>query len=208
MNRECLFCGTVLEDENRDYICPECNEKMILLKQIKKVDAAAIKMGKVTERCFRHTRYYAFEDEKYRVVKKLMNGDVKFNSTEEACVALECEKENIKYFTNYKIGSYKVDFLFPELKIIFEVDGELYHNDPDKDFIRERGIMNIVGEEYEIVRLSTDYIPNYIILNFKESLSHVIFQRNSNNHFRDTRYDSMYFGEYLQLAGYMRRRRR
>ena len=46
MDRECLFCGTMLGEENRDYICPECDRKMKLLKQIKKVNTADTKMGK------------------------------------------------------------------------------------------------------------------------------------------------------------------
>lgn len=207
MNKECLFCGTMLDEEGEDYICTECDKKMKLLKQIKKVDKATEKIRKATERYFSHKNQYSYENERYEVAKKILNGTAKFNSTEEVCIALQCEKEHIKYFSNFKIGAYYVDFFFPELKIIFEVDGELYHTDENKDFIRERGIMGNVGEGYEIVRLGTEYIPNYIILNFKEALSHVIFQRNTNGQFRDTRFDYMYFREYLHLSGYMRRKR-
>lgn len=206
--KECIFCGTVIdEDDKHDYACAECRRKMSLLKQIDRVDKAAEKMRKARKRYFYKQPEYSFENDKYTISRKIIENGIKFNSVDEACVALECEREKIRYLPNYKIGSYCVDFLFPDLKVIFEVDGELYHTNADRDFIRERSIMSMVGEEYEIVRLGAEFIPNYILLNFRESIKHVIFQRNSSGHFRDTRYDTTYFREYLNLAGYLRRHR-
>lgn len=208
MERECIFCGTLLDEECKSkYICNDCDRKMSILKQVNKVDKATERISRERARYIHERQKYTYENERFSVVNKIINSGFKFNSTEEICVALQCEKEKIQYFPNYKIGNYTVDFLFPELKIIFEVDGEMYHSDPDKDFIRERGIMYNVGEDYEIVRLGTTYIPRFILLNLKEALEHVVFQRNSYGQFRDTRNDWKYFQEYINLAGYMRRNR-
>lgn len=44
MDRECLFCGTVLDETRKDsYVCEECDYKIKLLKQITKLDSARIK---------------------------------------------------------------------------------------------------------------------------------------------------------------------
>ena len=206
--KECFFCGAMIDEKDKsNYVCADCQRKMALLKQLEKVDKAASKILKAAKRYLGRRADIDWENEKYAVSKRILKDEFKFNSTEEVCVALLCKKQNIRYFPNYKIGEYSVDFLFPDLKILFEVDGELYHTDSDKDFLRERRIMSMVGEEYEIVRLGAEYIPRYIILNFREALSHVVYQRKSNGHFRDTRYDEKYFGEYLNLVGYMGRNR-
>lgn len=208
IEKECIFCGTIIDEKDKSkFICADCQRKMTLLRQLEKVDKAEAKIIKATKRYMGRRADIDWESEKYAVSKRILKDEFKFNSTEEVCVALLCERQNIRYFPNYKIGEYSVDFFFPDLKIIFEVDGELYHTDSDKEFLRERRIMSMVGEEYEIVRLGADYIPRYIIHNFKEALSHVVYQRKSNGYFRDTRYDEQYFNEYLNLVGYMRRNR-
>lgn len=47
MDRECLFCGTVLDETRKDsYVCEECDYKIKLLKQITKLDSARTKIEK------------------------------------------------------------------------------------------------------------------------------------------------------------------
>lgn len=36
------------------------------------------------------------------------------------------------------IGRYRVDFLFPEANLIVECDGEQYHQDKNKDWVRDK----------------------------------------------------------------------
>ena len=208
IEKECFFCRTIIDKKDKsNYVCSDCQRKIVLLRQLEKVDKAAAKIVKAVKRYIGRRADIDLENEKYAVSKRILKDEFKFNSTEEVCVALLCEKQNIRYFPNYKIGEYSVDFFFPDLKILFEVDGELYHTDNDKEFLRERRIMSMVGEEYEIVRLGAEHIPGYIIQNFKEALFHVVYQRKNIRHFRDTRYDEQYFNEYLNLVGYMRRNR-
>ena len=118
---------------------------------------------------------------------------------------MQLEKEKIKYKPNYKIGNHRVDFILPGMKRIIEVDGEMYHKDEDKDFLRERAIMRVVGEEYEIVRISASYIPNYIVKDLKESIEFVVGKRDLDGRFRDTRWDNKYWEQYFSLQRYLKK---
>ena len=205
MDRECLFCGTILDEEEGKYICNDCDKKMKLLKQLEKVDKAQLKMIRDRKKYFHSNNTYDYENERFSVAEKVVKKGFVFRSVEEACVALECEKEGINYIPNYKIGPYTVDFIFPKMKVIFEVDGSLYHTDEDKDFLRERSIMSYVGEEYEIVRIEAESVPRFIILNLREAIEFVIDKRNFENKFRDTRRDTDRFYEYICLQSHLRR---
>lgn len=136
---------------------------------------------------------------------KMIKDGFDFKSSDEMCFALQLEKENVRYIPNYKIGKYSVDFFLPDMRKIIEIDGELYHTDENKDFIRERRIMSMVGEKYEIVRIPASCVPNYIIKNLKESIEFVVDKRNFDNRFRDTRWDEQYFREYIYLQSHLRR---
>lgn len=204
MDRECLFCGTVLDETRKGkYICEDCENKMKLLKQISKVDAAKEKIEKAVKRYLR--RKESYENERDSIITKVLNNNFSFNSADEVCFALQLEKEKINYLPNYKIGSYRVDFLLPNMKRIIEIDGELYHTDENKDFLRERAIMSSVGEEYEIVRIPASYVPNYIIKNLKEIIEFIVDKRKFDGRFRDTRWDCRYLEEYLSLQRHLRR---
>lgn len=204
MDRECLFCGTILDEtRNGKYICEECENKMDILKQITKVDTAKTKIEKAVKKYLR--KNYSYEKERKNVIRKILKENFCFMSTDEACFALQLEKEGICYFPNYKVGSHRVDFLLPNMKRIIEVDGEIYHTDENKDFIRERAIMSSAGEEYEIVRIPASYVPNYIIKNLREMIEFIVDKRKFDGHFRDTRWDKHYLGEYLSLQHYLRR---
>lgn len=201
VTRECMFCGAILEKE--DYVCSECENKINLLKKLRKLDKAQKNIQKSVKKYLK--RDIDYSDFRYSVARKIVYEQFEFNSTEEMCFALQLEKEKIRYYPNYKIGDYKVDFILPDMKIIVEIDGELYHKDENKEFIRERGIMNVVGNDYEIVRLPASYVPGYIVKDLKEIIKFVIDKRKFDNRFRDTRWDSQYFEQYFQLKSHLRR---
>ena len=204
MEKECLFCATVLDEtRNGKYICEECESKMKLLKQISKVDTAKEKIEKAVKRYLRKNESYDLERNK--IATKILKENFVFNSADEACFALQLEKEGIRYYPNYKIGNYNVDFLLPNMKKIIEIDGELYHTNENKDFLRERSIMSSVGEEYEILRIPASYVPNYIIKNLREIIEFIVDKRNFDGRFRDTRFDKKYLEEYLNLQYHLRR---
>lgn len=198
MTKECIFCGK--ETNSKKYICSECEEKMKTLKQITKLDEATAKMGKAHKRYLRKS--YDYAEERDRIEEKIIKCGYKFGSKDEMCFALQLEKENIKYCSNYSVGNYKVDFFLPEIKRIVEVDGELYHTDENKEYFRERAIMRAVGEEFEIIRIPASEIQGVCVGDITEMLKYIAERRLNAHHFRDTRYDEMY------LLGYLRERRK
>lgn len=202
--RECIFCGTILDEEDKSlYACDECLKKVNILKQLTKVDKAREKISKATQKYLR--REYSYQDERDNVALKMLKKGFDYKSADEMCFAMQLEKEKIRYFPNYKIGNYSVDFLLPEMKRIIEIDGEIYHTDENRDFIRERSIMSMVGEEYEIIRIPASYVPNFIIKNLREIIEFVVDKRNFDNRFRDTRFDKYYLEQYLSLQHQFRR---
>ena len=58
-----------------------------------------------------------------------------------------------------KIGRYKADFVLPELKVILEVDGSIYHRDSSKEGERDTYICLCMGAEWTVVRVK-DYMIN------------------------------------------------
>lgn len=203
-DRECIFCGTILDEErNGKYTCEICERKVKILKDVTKADSAMTKLENVFKKYLK--RKCSYRDERDIVVKKILENDFVFNSVEEMCFAMQLEKENIKYIPNYKIGKYKVDFFLPNLKRIVEIDGELYHSDKDRDYLRERSIMHNAGEEFEIIRIPASYVPKYTICDLKEMIEFIVYKRNFEGKFRDTSCDKNYLGEYLSLRNHLRR---
>lgn len=203
MVRECLFCGVALDDKNKRYICEDCERKMKLLKQLNKLDDSKEKIEKTVKKYLR--RNCDYQEERDNIATKILKNGFYFGSADETCFALQLEKEGIVYYPNYKVENYRVDFLLPNMKRIIEIDGEIYHTDEHKDFLRERSIMRSIGEEYEIVRIPASYVPKYIIKNLKEIIDFIVDKRKMDGHFRDTRWDKHYLGEYLSLQNHLRR---
>lgn len=204
ISKECIFCGTLLDEENKNkYACNDCLNKFNILKQLTKADNAREKISKATQKYLR--RKYDYQEERDNVALKMLKDGFVFKSTDEMCFAMQLEKEKIRYFPNYKIGNYSVDFLLPDMKRIIEIDGEIYHTNENKEFIRERSIMSMVGEEYEIIRIPASYVPNFIIKNLREIVEFIVDKRNFDNRFRDTRWDKNYLEQYLSLQHQIRR---
>jgi very-short-patch-repair endonuclease len=75
-----------------------------------------------------------------------------------SCLVLLRNKVKIKH--QYKIGKYKVDFVLIEYNVVLEIDGELYHNKKTekRDKERDAEILKILGNEWQVIRISTEYI--------------------------------------------------
>ena len=140
------------------------------------------------------------------VRKRVMNGIDKFSSLQEAMVAIQLEKQNIKYESQKVINGKTVDFLLPELKIILEIDGELYHTDENQEFLRDRQIMRGIGEKYEIVHIEADSVPRYT-WNLKESLPYIVEERKEQRIFRDSRCDTYFLEQFRNMEIYLKGRK-
>ena len=114
------------------------------------------------------------------------------------------QRIRLNYESQKKIGDAKVDFYIPEIKIILEVDGSIYHSDSNKNFLRDRRIMSVVGEKWEIVHIDANKIPKYS-WNLRDGLPYVVSQRNEQWRFRDSEFDSYYLMDFYDFEKYLRR---
>lgn len=203
VKRKCLFCEE--ETIKGKYVCASCDGKLALMKQFNSIERGQKKIEKYASRFYHKS--ISYELEKESLITKMIKTGFRFNSADEVCLALQFEKENVNYFPNYKIGKHKVDFYLPDLKFIVEVDGEMYHTDDDKEFLRERAIMACVGESFEIIRVPASCI-NEMIYDPVDTLKFVRDKRKMDGHFRDTRFDEAYIIQCSNLHNYMRRQKR
>lgn len=91
-----------------------------------------------------------------------------FQSTEEIIVAMEMVYYKANARHQVKFGRYCADFVLPKDKIVLEVDGKLYHNRETRDYelVRDMLILQSLGEGWEVIRISDDYInthPTYVL---------------------------------------------
>lgn len=201
----CLICGEEFESGKTNvYTCDKCESKIRMTKKIEMVDKAQKLLEKRTGKMkgFKPKR----DMSKYvkPVKERVVNGIDNFSSMPEAVVAIQMERIGLKYETQKDIAGKKADFVIPEIKIILEIDGELYHTDEDKSFLRDRQIMAVVGEEWEIVHIKAQQIPKYT-WNLREALPHVIIQRNYQIGFRNSTCDWYLLEEFRDLEFYLKR---
>ena len=87
---------------------------------------------------------------------------------------------------NKRIGGYLADMYISELKIILEVDGERHKHRKKEDGERDNKIRQMLGHEWEIVRIPTGYIeknPEKLIEAVKEVYAKKKALRAENNGF-------------------------
>jgi len=65
----------------------------------------------------------------------------------------------VSYIPEYNIGRYIVDFAIPSLSLAIEVDGKYWHQDTEKDRIRQ---LKIEEKGWDVLRFGEDEINNYI----------------------------------------------
>lgn len=202
----CVMCGKDYEDNTRgSYKCPECEKKLALVKKLEMLNKAENKLTRISGK-HRMKNGIDVSKEICLVRKRVMNGIDKFSSLQEAMVAIQLEKQNIKYESQKEINGKTVDFLLPELKIILEIDGELYHTDENQEFLRDRQIMRGIGEKYEIVHIEADSVPRYT-WNLKESLVYIVEERKEQRIFRDSRCDTYFLEQFRNMEIYLKGRK-
>ena len=202
----CVMCGKDYENNTRkSYKCPQCEQKLIIVKKFEMIDKAENKLTRVSGKQ-RMKKNIDLSKEVQEIRKRIASKIDRFSSLQEAMVAIQLEKQNIKYESQKEINGKIVDFLLPELKIILEIDGELYHTDENKEFLRDRQIMRGIGEEYEIVHIEADSVPRYT-WNLKESLAYIVEERKEQGIFRDSRCDTYFLEQFRNMEIYLKGRK-
>ena len=81
-----------------------------------------------------------------------------YKSSDEMITAVIMLSAGYDFELNYKIGRYIVDMNLPDLKLILEVDGERHENRHLQDSKRDMELRRILGDEWEVIRIPTQYI--------------------------------------------------
>lgn len=113
-------------------------------------------------------------------VQKTLNHAGWYRSTEEIMAAIELLKNGVKTIHQQKVGRYSVDFVFPDYKVLLEIDGKPFHNNREKEGIRDGQILLSMGAGWEMIRIDTDRI-NKDIRKLLPSIEAILEYRKAEN---------------------------
>lgn len=164
----CDVCGqsfpVKIYNTNNTYKCPECSDRHVeVTKRINKLLKEKIHHEEADEIGVDYEHYDRFESAasnfgiKYycaiEEASKVMN---KFGSIPEAIACIELLYIGVRVIPQQKIGRYKVDFCLPDYKMIIEIDGALYHQNPNKEYWRDVAIQRLVGDDWVIKHIPAE----------------------------------------------------
>ena len=143
--------------------CRECYDNYIASLNRDREEYGRLKKRLMLERAVRILERQALYIYEYQDIIKDMEEYVaehpdKFDSAHEIVAAIILAHNEIKMKAQYKIGNYRVDFLIPEMCVVLEIDGNLHKNTLYRDNKRDIAVRQALGPEWEIVRISTDYL--------------------------------------------------
>ena len=179
MSIKCWICGEPATRTKLDYsygivaqfplseyhrcYCDKCyNERS---KQITEEHAMLAKLRKremIRKACDKlekqETNMYEYK-EAIEVVSDFVEDNIdKIDSSYEALTAIVLVHHRIYSKMQYKVGKYQVDFLLPDFFVALEIDGDRHKHKKEYDTRRDKEIKKILGEPWQIIRLSTDYL--------------------------------------------------
>ena len=179
MSIKCWICGEPATRTKMDYsygivsqfpiseyhrcYCDKCyNERS---KQIAEEHAMLAKLRKremIRKACDKlekqETNMYEYK-EAIEVVSDFVEDNIdKIDSSYEALTAIVLVHHRIYSKMQYKVGKYQVDFLLPDFFVALEIDGDRHKHKKEYDTRRDKEIKKILGEPWQIIRLSTDYL--------------------------------------------------
>ena len=97
----------------------------------------------------------------------------KYDSIPEAVTAIVLSHLDIKYIPQAKIKDMTVDFALVDLKTVIEVDGAIYHTNKEKEFFRDCGLRNILGNDWNVIHLPAESVakrPKVLLSLLKKKL--------------------------------------
>ncbi len=101
----------------------------------------------------------------------------KFDSAYEMIAAIILVDNEIECKPQYKVGDYQCDFCIPAWKVILEIDGDRHRHRKEYDSDRDKAIVAMLGEEWQIVRIKTEYLDmkaDLLVEAIKEVIRHRI----------------------------------
>lgn len=182
----CSICGEEVLSFNyirgRKYKCKKCRIETNMADKIKSIDENEEAKEKKFENAIIRIKNMAKDFSKYSEAIQKVHDNLHvygwFQSTEEIMVAIELEKQNVKYRHQVKFGIYRADFVLEDKKIVLEVDGTLFHtkNTEEKENLRDNLICLNLGPEWEIIRI-TDVLINDNITQLTKAINKIYLER-------------------------------
>ena len=86
----------------------------------------------------------------------------RYGSIPEAMVAVELAKIGLSFVPQQKVGKYRVDFYIPKLKLVIEIDGEVFHAN-GRLSNREAEIQLTMGFSTRIMHIPAEKIRKDIV---------------------------------------------
>ena len=167
----CHICGTPVNCWNyvsgTKYACSECRVILASLEHAKKRESSADKQMKRLDRAVKRiSRVTDIDpyDNAISYVQENLDNPGWFQSTEEMMVALELFRRKVVAQHQVRVFEYTIDFLLPEMKVILEIDGSIYHgrDRERREQIRDELISEKLG--CEVIRIPTDNINKNVTL--------------------------------------------
>lgn len=145
------------------YFCKECfrkrNEEITLIRN----EYARLKKKLMFERAVRIFEKQAVDIYEYKDIidemeQYVIDNPEKFDSSYEIITAIVLVDNAIPVKIQHKIDRYRVDFFIEEYKTILEIDGNFHKANLYRDNNRDIRLREILGDDWETVRISTKYI--------------------------------------------------
>ena len=161
---KCNECGEHFEQKRYNsnhvdqYMCNKCKGNTKVAEDRYLYTAKELKFERAVERIGGMTKINDDYKRAINVVHKNLHNKGWFQSTEEIMVAIELLKNRVKVIHQQKVKNYKVDFVLPDMKVLLEVDGAIYHNNLRREGERDGNILLAMGLDWNVVRISTDRI--------------------------------------------------
>ena len=188
----CWYCKEVEVSEqkkldNKRFFHDECKIKFDEKKRERLAEYVRLKVGIMHERALRLMEQQGlllenYFDESGAVLEKAFEEPSKFASAPEMMVAMELLRNETRFKPEFKVGSRRVDFLIPELKVALEIDGHLHQYKPVKDSYRDNEILHELNKEeigWEVIRIPTERVEQNLtkllpaiksLYNYRQSL--------------------------------------
>ena len=165
----CARCERIVRrlsyNGDRSYYCDYCKKAIKAKKATKphlEIESIATKKEKAFEKAVEQIKLQVKRFGQYEPHIERARGRCEmFGSMPEAMVAIELLRLGYRVIPQQKIAKYRVDFALPDVKIVIEVDGELYHS-KQKDGDREAIIQMALGLDWEIIHVPAELISKDI----------------------------------------------
>lgn len=163
----CHYCSQPVQSwtyiRGMKYACPECRTEAVRQRREEDNDIAALGREKKLETAIKRVSAVADISKYEKAIAYIRDNLDKsgwFQSTEEIMVAMELIRCGVKAYHQVKVYEYHVDFVLPDMKVILEIDGPIYHSrdKEKKQQIRDDVIRYKFGEGWEVIRIKTDCI--------------------------------------------------